>query len=266
MRLAVYTIALNEEQFVERWFESAKGADCLLIADTGSTDGTIEKAKALGIEVHSIHVRPWRFDVARNTSLSLLPAEIDYCIQLDMDEVLVGDWRGELQKAHDEGITNPRYDYSFAPTVKFPGFKVHTRNNVVWRYPIHEAPYHYGSVTESHKHFNFAIDHFPDQNKSRAQYLPMLQEAVREFPNDARMEYYLGREYYYYEDWEGAYKHLTNAINLNWWQSMESHDMAAIAAYRLGHKSKAIEYGIKAYSLNPSDERLKKNLTYYEAM
>ena len=42
MKIAVYTIALNEEQFVETWYESAKNADYLLIADTGSTDATIE--------------------------------------------------------------------------------------------------------------------------------------------------------------------------------------------------------------------------------
>jgi hypothetical protein len=36
MKIAVYTVALNEEQFVERWYNSAKDADYLLIADTGS--------------------------------------------------------------------------------------------------------------------------------------------------------------------------------------------------------------------------------------
>ena len=40
MRIAVYTIAKNEEAFVQRWFDSAKEADHLLILDTGSTDNT----------------------------------------------------------------------------------------------------------------------------------------------------------------------------------------------------------------------------------
>ena len=55
MKVAVYAIALNEEQFVERWFESAKEADYLLIADTGSKDKTVNIAKKLGgsIEVES---------------------------------------------------------------------------------------------------------------------------------------------------------------------------------------------------------------------
>ena len=266
IKIAVYTIALNEEQFVDRWYESAKDADYLLIADTGSTDNTVAKAKALGINVVSIHVKPWRFDVARNTSLALLPADIDYCIQLDMDEVLIGNWREELTKAHQDGVTNPRYDYSFSPTIKFPGFKVHTRNNIVWRYPIHEAPYSYGNVVETHHHYNFAIDHYPDPNKSRGQYLPMLEEAIKEYPGDARIEFYLGREYYYYNNWDGAYKHLTNAINKNWWQQLETYDMAALAAYHLGYKDKAIEYGTKALAIEPNNERLQTNLTWYKGM
>ena len=63
MKIAVYTIALNEEQFVARWYESAKEADYLLIADTGSTDNTKEIAKKLGINVVDVAVTPWRFDV-----------------------------------------------------------------------------------------------------------------------------------------------------------------------------------------------------------
>ena len=50
MKIAVYTIALNEEKFVERWYESAKDADYLMIADTGSTDKTKRIAKKLGIK------------------------------------------------------------------------------------------------------------------------------------------------------------------------------------------------------------------------
>ena len=54
MKIAVYTIALNEEKHVKRWFESAKDADLLLIADTGSTDKTRFNAKSLGVVVHEI--------------------------------------------------------------------------------------------------------------------------------------------------------------------------------------------------------------------
>ena len=114
MKIAVYTIALNEEQFIEKWYESANDADYLLIADTGSTDSTVEKAKELAINVVSISVKPWRFDVARNASLAYIPADIDYCIALDMDEILLPGWRQELEGMLEKGITRPRYKYTWS--------------------------------------------------------------------------------------------------------------------------------------------------------
>lgn len=51
MKIAVYAIAKNEEQFVERWYESAKQADGLFILDTGSTDKTVAVAESLGVVV-----------------------------------------------------------------------------------------------------------------------------------------------------------------------------------------------------------------------
>ena len=112
MKIAVYCIALNEEQFVESWYNSAKDADYLLIADTGSTDGTVEKARALGINVFNVGIKPWRFDTARNVAVSLIPTDIDYCIALDMDEVLTEGWREHLERV-DAGVTRPRYKYTW---------------------------------------------------------------------------------------------------------------------------------------------------------
>ena len=45
MKIAVYAISKNEEQFVDRFCASAADADVILIADTGSTDGTVERAR-----------------------------------------------------------------------------------------------------------------------------------------------------------------------------------------------------------------------------
>ena len=85
MKVAVYSIVLNEEKHVKRWFESTKDADYHVIADTGSTYKTVEIAKKLGIQVYTISVKPWRFDDARNASLALVPADADYCIAMDLD-------------------------------------------------------------------------------------------------------------------------------------------------------------------------------------
>lgn len=206
MKVAVYTISKNEEQFVEKWYQSAKEADYLLIVDTGSSDKTVEKAKELNINVESIVINPWRFDDARNASLALLPTDIDFCVALDMDEILVQGWRAELQQAFDQGLTRPRYKYTWSwnedgtPGKQFFNEKIHTRFNYRWKFPVHEVVCFYSSdpnVSEKTGFINLEIHHFADHTKPRSQYLPLLKMACLEYPNDDRMTFYYARELFF---------------------------------------------------------------------
>jgi glycosyltransferase involved in cell wall biosynthesis len=210
MKVAVYTIAKNEEQFVERWYESAKDADYLLILDTGSTDGTRKKALELGIHVDVVHIKPWRFDIARNSSLAMIPDYIDYCIALDMDEVLVPGWREELEKAHAQGATRPRYNYTWSwnedgtPGLQYGGDKIHSRFGYRWKHPVHETLTRYGTEPETQCWIDLQIEHHPDNTKSRGQYFPLLEMAVAEDPEDERNRFYFARELYYHKLYERA--------------------------------------------------------------
>ena len=205
MKVAVYTIALNEEQFVKRWAESAKDADYLLIADTGSKDNTGRLAQRLGVNVISISVTPWRFDMARNASLAALPADIDYCIALDMDEVLLPGWRQELEKAFKQGVTRPRYQYTWSwseteetkPGLQYGGDKIHARHGYRWKHPVHEVLVPYGGVQETQSWVGLEIHHHPDNSKSRSQYLPLLKLAIDEDPADDRNAFYYARELFF---------------------------------------------------------------------
>jgi tetratricopeptide (TPR) repeat protein len=200
MRVAVYTIAKNEEQFVERWAESCKDADYRFILDTGSTDKTVELARAAGVEVAVASISPWRFDDARNVSLGLLPADIDLCIALDMDEVLVPGWREALEKVKPE-TTRPRYQYTWSwngdePGLQYGGDKIHRRHGYRWKHPVHETLVT-DRTQEVQEWIDLEIHHFPDQTKSRGQYFPLLELAVEEDPTDDRNMYYLAREYFF---------------------------------------------------------------------
>jgi glycosyltransferase involved in cell wall biosynthesis len=177
MKIAVVTIALNEEQFVERWANSAKDADYLLIADTGSQDGTIKKAKKLGVNTASISINPWRFDDARNAALALVPADIDYVINLDMDEILVEGWREHLEKAT---TTRPRYKYTWswtedgAPGLQYNGDKIVQRHGYRWKHPVHEVMVT-DRIQETQEFIDLEIHHHPDNSKPRSQYFPLLE-------------------------------------------------------------------------------------------
>ena len=68
MKICVYAIAKNEEQFVDRWMDSMREADWVCVLDTGSTDRTVEKLADRGAIVRQEIISPWRFDAARNRS------------------------------------------------------------------------------------------------------------------------------------------------------------------------------------------------------
>jgi glycosyltransferase involved in cell wall biosynthesis len=145
MKVAVYTIALNEAKHAERWANSAEDADYRVVADTGSTDDTVERLERAGVTVHRIAIRPWRFDVARNTALALIPADVDVCLSMDMDEFIEPGWRPQIEAAWTPGTTagfcrkqlrsradDPRL------IVSFPVKNFHSRWAYRFKRPVHE--------------------------------------------------------------------------------------------------------------------------------
>jgi len=191
MKIAVYTIALNEEKFVERWYNSVKDADYLLIADTGSTDRTVEIAKSLGINVYNISVKPWRFDVARNTALALLPDDIDLCVSLDMDETISEGWREILEKTTGNQITYV-FD-NFHKQYSMINNKIHSRHGYVWKFLMHEGIVQDRITPEIEFAYGLEVYHLPDTEKPRSQYLDLIKAALDENPN-------ITRYYKYYTD------------------------------------------------------------------
>ena len=57
------------------------------------------------------------------------------------------------------------------------------------------------------------VNHYPDSTKSRSSYLPLLELAIKENPENDRNMHYLGREYMYYGKYEEAITTLENKMN-----------------------------------------------------
>ena len=205
MKIAVYAISKNEEQFVERFCESAKEADIILIADTGSTDNTVQKAREHGATVHSIAVKPWRFDIARDAALVLLPADIDVCISLDLDEELQPGWREEIERVWKEDTTRLRYKFDWGAGIAFYYEKIHHRHGYHWHHPCHEYPMPDVRTKEVWAHTDMLLAvHKPDPTKSRGQYMDLLHVAVTEDPRCPRNAFYYARELTFYSRWHEA--------------------------------------------------------------
>ena len=207
-KICIYAISKNESRFVDRWMDSMSDADGVYVLDTGSTDGTAEKLLARGAQVKTEIISPWRFDTARNLSLALVPDDADLCICTDLDEVFHPGWRDGFSAALAAGANRItyRYTWSFLPDgsegVVFRSDKAHTRHGWCWTNPVHEVLEYYGKepiITADAA--GVQLDHYPDPQKSRAQYLPLLELAVKEKPWDDRNMHYLGREYMYRGMW-----------------------------------------------------------------
>ena len=352
MKIWVYAIAKNERQFCERFMASCAGADGVTVLDTGSTDGTPEALRRLGADVGEAVISPWRFDSARNVALEMVPEDADVCVALDLDEVLSPGWREAIEAAWGEGVTRGRYRYVWSHTdaggdgVAFYADKIHARRGYHWRYPVHEVLEREGAERFA-TIADMRIDHWPGARKSRANYLPLLELAVREDPDNDRNRHYLGREYYFHGEWGRAIETLMRHLALpsatwkaeraasmryiarccaalgdgpsaahwleraaeeaptqreapfelamlyyrredwalcRYWAmrtlavaqmdmnymtdpeawGAEPYDLAAIAAWQLGHIDEALDNARKAHELAPEDERLRRNLDIIE--
>lgn len=237
-KICVYAIAKNEEKFVDRWFNSVKEADYIYVLDTGSTDNTVDKLKELGVVVDQKIIDPWRFDVARNEALKMVKDDVDICVSIDLDEVLLPGWKDELGKIWDENVTRLHYTYNWSlddnnrPIISFYSDKIHKRNCYEWIHPVHEVLNYIGDSKEIIKTTNnITINHFPDKNKSRSGYLPLLELSVEENPTDDRNIHYLGREYMFYERWNDCIDTLIKHLNLKTatWKDERSASMRFIA-------------------------------------
>lgn len=211
-RVAVYMICKNEETFIGRAVESARAADEIIVCDTGSTDRTVDELQAMGLpqlQVHEIFVSPWRFDDARNTALSIVSAEVDWCISLDADEFLdlnfIQDLKRFIIRLRIENKYPTRINHSFetywnwnkpneepSKAIHFHE-RIHVRHNYKWIHPVHEKLVFHGAERIEWNTSLRMIQH-PDTTKSRSSYKELLELAVKEDPKDWKLWTFLAGE------------------------------------------------------------------------
>lgn len=253
-KICVYAIAKNEMKFIDRWFDSVKEADYVCVLDTGSTDGSFEKFKKLGIITKQKKYDNFRFDVARNDSLKLIPDDAEICVCVDIDEFFVQGWSKILREnwKDDVGRCRYRYTWNFNPDgsegVVFMADKIHKNHHFKWKHPVHEI-----LVPINNQSFNFIdlpniqLNHMADVTKSRSSYLPLLELSVKENPFDDRNVHYLGREYMFYGEYDKAIETLKKHLQLP-------------TATWIDERSASLRYIANCYGLKGDKKNQKKYL------
>lgn len=237
-KICVYAICKNEEKFVDRWMDAVSEADLIVVADTGSTDGTVEKLLGRGALVYEERIVPWRFDKARNLAMDHIPEDTDICVSNDLDEIFEPGWREKLEAAWNPSYTRARYQFAWSHnpdgTVQkqYTMEKIHRRHDFRWIHPVHEVLQYSGTDDDKAVWVNgLLLHHYPDLSKPRSQYLPLLELSVEENPQDDRAMFWLGREYVYYQNYEKAIQTLKRHLELPSakWSEERSASMCFIA-------------------------------------
>lgn len=217
-KICVYAIAKNENNNVRGWYDSMKEADHVVVLDTGSTDDTVSILKELGIYGGTKTYDEFRFDVARNDALALVPEDCNIRVVMDLDERLEPGWAQPLRDRWDpdkhvrgtykkillpygidsvDDITPFSYTFNWIHGPQWG-----------WKFPCHEAMVRNGITRYSYSEaldctdFMISVHHPDSDNVTRPAYLNLLKIRVEENPTDPTSLVYLLREFSYYADWK----------------------------------------------------------------
>ena len=215
-KVCVYAICKNEKEWINRWLENMSEADYIVVLDTGSTDGSFEMLQndSRVTRVEQKVINPWRFDVARNESMKLVPEDTDIFVCTDFDEVFEQGWCKVLRDNWQPEDTRCYYTYAWShnslgePQDVFKYDKIHTRE-YHWIFPVHEVlcP---DDLTKPEKALDAGehiyLHHLQDMNKPRSYYFDLLQLGVDENPDNSHCRMLLAREYLLKNDYDNAFE------------------------------------------------------------
>lgn len=190
--IAINAICKNEIQRIEIWLKAVLTADYICILDTGSTDGTWEYLQDFAarypekcrFERKEIH--PWRFDVARNEAMKLVPSDAEIYWSLDIDECPLYKWREMVENEWEDGldVLNYKFSYDSQGTSIIWQDKIRSAvGNWKWVYPVHEKCTFIAQREMKAKYSSSAdvwVVHYQQTSKQASAYLQLLRRRAED--------------------------------------------------------------------------------------
>ncbi len=212
MKLAIYAISKNEEKNVDAFMDSC--GDIPVYVLDHSIDGTAEKLRARGAHVDTTPIDPFRFDEAKNFALSLVPDDVQWVINLDLDERLSTCPGAILHSLNEIDKHSTLVRHFYKPDHEIDRLRhecrLHHRHAYRWNLPIHERLEFVGGVAGRRFQFNeekiavidkILITQYPSRERKHT-WSDRLLAAVKEYPNEPRLRMLCGRDLYF----DGRYK------------------------------------------------------------
>lgn len=204
MKISLCMITKDEEKLLPRCLESVKDhVDEIIVVDTGSTDQTCPIALSYGAKVYHI---PWKQNFAEARNFGIDRAKGNWILYLDADETLEkGEGLRKMSEEADDEITGyllQIHNYSDEERTKIErSFSMRLfRNQPGMRFQgaLHEyLPVQGVQVGQTNiiVHHDGYIPSVWDAKGKSSRNLAILQEEVKESPNDPFILYNLGCEY-----------------------------------------------------------------------
>lgn len=221
-------------------------------------------------KIHARHNCIWRGAV-HETLKWFVPEKEIYCPDIYLDEHQdVGksrtNYRNLLEKKIAEGIKDWRTYYFLAN--EYGG---DIPKSIETRIKSYEVCTDDGGMVKSYIARNIARGYADINDHKNA--LKWFSTSVND--SDERESWFYFAHYYYKKsEWDKCYISMLECMKITEQRNgftydprawgFEVYDVAALAAHNLGLKNKAYEYGVKALELNPVDQRLHNNLSFYE--
>lgn len=263
IKIGCYAIAAGEpEKFIDRWLDSMNGADYIIVFITKENDPNynyfLNKQQLPQFKNKLIvgqgQISPWRFDVARNEGMKLIPEDkIDVLVCTDIDEIMIPDFWDDLRTVVAEYPDFERIYYKYAWSHNDDGSngrvfwydKIHGPKGWKWEYPVHETltcpnKNQYGYKNKYYLNQDKVyLHHYPDQTKSRKSYLNLLELRVKENPSDLYGAYYLVREYGFNAMWDKGldvgFQLYRECLSRNQYGQYAKYDLLPSIANQLGN-------------------------------
>lgn len=277
LTIGVAMICKNEMEFIKRALDSVRGADQVVVMDTGSTDNgeTVRIAKEWGAETYDGPEYLWQDSFCHSRNQVKSKMKTDWILSLDCDEYIHDmdkvrkaiAW-AEEHKIRAIDITQHAEDATAQSNI-FPRL---FRNDpdIIW----HGAAHNYLSLMGSlviedngeikvaenineetkakalvHLTFGYSLAHLSDPNRT----LRILEKAVTTPEAGAREKFYLGREYYYRGRWKDATAMLGKYVQESQFlaEKAEAFMMMARCYWTQGMGEDARDACLQAIKINP---------------
>lgn len=248
--ISVSMIVKNEESCLAKCLESVRGADEIVIVDTGSTDKTIEIAKKYTDKVFTDYKWNDNFAEARNHALSKCKGQ--WVFWIDADDRLVTPFENIRRAVSTEDkavsiklISGNSHHY-------FPNLH-RRRRDIYWQGAAHNYLTGLGDY-ETTDDIVIKRGYSPTHKKNPDRTLNILLKEVRRDPSLTRETYYLAREYWYKKDYITAVYWYNEYLKIAIWkpEKADAWLMLARCLWGLQKGQEAREACMQAVFLNPS--------------